>query len=141
MNGQAWRICGMILTGEDQKYGEENLSQRHFIHHKSHMDWPGIQRRPAIWGPRLTAWTMARYGRPYRFLYGVFRNETTLTYSCFLRRYPSVRLGVNYERSDTCCMSGALIGLYLSIISRPTSLFSYNFQLFMWLVFSFTAAY
>jgi hypothetical protein len=24
------------------KYSGKNLSQRHFVHHKSHMDWPGI---------------------------------------------------------------------------------------------------
>ena len=34
-------------------------------------------------------------GRPYHFVYGVFRNTTTLIY--FMRHYPSVRLGVNYE--------------------------------------------
>ena len=52
-------------------------------------------------------------------------------------KQPSVRLGVNYERSYICCMSDALICLYPSIISRTTSVFSYDFQLLVWLVFSF----
>jgi hypothetical protein len=29
---------GMILTGEKPKNWEKNLSQFHFVHHKSHMD-------------------------------------------------------------------------------------------------------
>jgi hypothetical protein len=39
------------------KNSEKNLSQCHFVNHKSHMDWPG--RKP---GPprRLTTWAMAR---------------------------------------------------------------------------------
>jgi hypothetical protein len=36
------------------KYSGKNLSQCHFVHRKSHMDWPGIG------GRRLTAWAMAR---------------------------------------------------------------------------------
>jgi hypothetical protein len=33
----------MILTGENEKYSEKNLSQCHCVHHKSHMDCPEIE--------------------------------------------------------------------------------------------------
>jgi hypothetical protein len=33
------------------KYLKKNSSQCHFVHHKSHMDWPGIQPFKALWLP------------------------------------------------------------------------------------------
>jgi hypothetical protein len=48
------------LAGETEVLGE-NLPQRHFIHHKSHMTWPVLEPRAAAVGSqRLTAWAMAR---------------------------------------------------------------------------------
>jgi hypothetical protein len=32
------------IDREKPKYSRENLSQCHFVRHKSHMDWPGIER-------------------------------------------------------------------------------------------------
>jgi hypothetical protein len=43
------------------KDSEKNLSQCHFVHNKSHMDWPG--REPGslvLRSQRLTTWAMAR---------------------------------------------------------------------------------
>jgi hypothetical protein len=33
------------------KYSWKNLSQCHFVHHKSNMDWPGIEPEPPQWQP------------------------------------------------------------------------------------------
>jgi hypothetical protein len=45
-----WSFDGMTATGR-LKYSEKDLAQFHFIHHKSHMDGPGIDVGP----PRLEA--------------------------------------------------------------------------------------
>jgi hypothetical protein len=50
----------MKLTGENRSTRGKNLSQCHFAHHKSHMDWPRDRTRAsAVGGRRLTAWAMA----------------------------------------------------------------------------------
>jgi hypothetical protein len=36
------------LAGETEVFGE-NLPQRQFVHHKSHMTWPGIEPGPPQW--------------------------------------------------------------------------------------------
>jgi hypothetical protein len=54
-----------ILTGKS-KNSEKNLSQFHFIHHKSHMDWPRHEPKAStVRGRRLTTWDMARPFTPF----------------------------------------------------------------------------
>jgi hypothetical protein len=37
----------MILLAGEPKHSQKNLSKRHFVHQKSHNDWPG----PPLWQP------------------------------------------------------------------------------------------
>jgi hypothetical protein len=39
----------MILTERDCSIRKKNLSQSHLIHHKCHMNWPGIEHGPPQW--------------------------------------------------------------------------------------------
>jgi hypothetical protein len=47
------------LEGETEVLGEI-LSQRHFVHHKSHMTRPGLEPGPPRGSQQLTASAMAR---------------------------------------------------------------------------------
>jgi hypothetical protein len=49
------------LAGETEVLGE-NLPQRHFVHHKSHMTRPRLEPwTAAVGSQRLTAWAMAKF--------------------------------------------------------------------------------
>jgi hypothetical protein len=40
---QVWSISWYNSDSEELKYLSKNLSQCHFVHHKYHMDWLGIE--------------------------------------------------------------------------------------------------
>jgi hypothetical protein len=74
-------------AGETEVHGE-NLPQRHFVHHKSHMTRPGFWIRAAAVGSRrLTAWAVARPG-------------LTLHYRIWIKSVWSFRC----ERAANSCM-------------------------------------
>jgi len=43
-----WNIGRRVLTGKSETPGE-TLSPCQFVHHKSHMDWRGIEPGPPGW--------------------------------------------------------------------------------------------
>ena len=65
-----WSNGGMILTVKP-KYSEKPLSRYHVVHHKSHMDWPGIEPGTPRWEGRsvcvmLTFYITIRFRRHMR---------------------------------------------------------------------------
>jgi hypothetical protein len=48
MDGTFNEVVQNNANRKSLKYLEKDLFQGHFVHHKSHMDWPGIEPRP-VW--------------------------------------------------------------------------------------------
>jgi hypothetical protein len=53
----AWKPGGIILKGKKERNLKINLSECHFIHLKSHKNWPGAS---VVRGRWLTTWAMAQ---------------------------------------------------------------------------------
>jgi hypothetical protein len=53
---QWWNDTDMVKL----KYSEKNLSQHHFVHQKSHIEWPGIEPGASHWEASDFAWAMAQ---------------------------------------------------------------------------------
>jgi hypothetical protein len=51
----SWKTGGMKLTGKNRSIRGENLSQCHFVHHKSYIDWPGIEPPSLLWAASRAA--------------------------------------------------------------------------------------
>jgi hypothetical protein len=82
------------------KYSGKNLSQFHFVHHKSHMDWPRDRTRAsAVGGRRLTAWAMAR---PVSRVRKVF--SETVTARVTTRNKLLYELRAFWLHWEDCCM-------------------------------------
>jgi hypothetical protein len=61
---EAWRATVGWYWLSKNENSERNMSRSHFVHHKSHVQWPGCKTRaPAVRGWQLTAWAMARLNK------------------------------------------------------------------------------
>jgi len=85
----------MTLTREKLMYSEKNLYQCHSVHHKPHMDWPGI--KPGLCSNRVANSHLKPITASWHKMWFYHNCDFSSPNKCYLTKYFLIVTGIQHQ--------------------------------------------